>query len=136
MCELVWLKKRQNVKRAEAKYSDVLISTGRKDNSFNLAFSEEVINKVSPSGKIDFCVSGSRMFFREGEGEDSYTLFEGGRGTVRRYLNLPITTDTGRTLYDWTKKYANGRGRFELLKDEKTGFYCIDANGNTTKEAN
>lgn len=135
MCELVWLKKRQGVKRDCIK-SDVRLSTGRSGNSFNLTFNEEVLDKVSPSRTIDIAISGSRMFFRDGCGEDSYALEKGGRCQVNKYLSLPISTESGRQLFDWVKKYANGFGRFELLKDEKTGLYCIDANGNTTKEDN
>ena len=137
MCELVWLKKRVGTKhKAKTKTPDVRLSTGKSNNSFNLTFSDGVVDRVSPSGRIDISVSGSRMYFRNGEDEASYTLAKGGHGKVNKYLNLPITTDAGRILYDWVKKYANGLGKFDLLKDEATGFYCIDANGNTTKEEN
>lgn len=131
MCEIKWYSPRKGAKRERTvrKEPDVKLSTGRKTLGFNLAFSESVYSKVAPSGKVSIGIMGSRMFFKDG-GE--YKLGTGGHRDQERYLHISVNTEMGADGIEWINKYGKA---FQLLIDEKTGLYCIDANGNTTKEA-
>ena len=128
MCEITWYRPRVGANREGSNKSDVKFSLGRKKEGFNLTFSKEACKKVAPSGKIDIGIVGSRMFFRD---NGLYSLGSGGHSTEKRYLKVELNTDFGRDGVAWIKEYGKS---FTLLKDEKTGLYCIDANGNTTKE--
>ena len=127
MCEIKWYEPRSG---ANKKRPDVHLSTGKKNPGFNLTFSESVLRKVAPSGKIAIGIMGSRMFFKD---NGPYSLSASGSKTEKKYLSINLNTHLGRDGIDWINKYGTD---FSLLVDEKTGLYCIDANGNTTKEDN
>lgn len=87
----------------------------------SLVFRNNVAETIAPSGKIEFAISGSRLYFRDG-GVRGYTLSKkaGENQKKNRYSQVHnIKID------DWLTEYGNIDR--DIKADNEAGYYYVDA---------
>ena len=126
MCELHFITKNQIRKAKETKkIYDVKISLSKTKNvGMCITFKNNSYSAFAPDRRIVYAISGSRLYFSSADENEGWKLQTSGKeipGTL--YLNLPRSHEEAT---QWASQYP---GKYQLLYDEKTKYFCIDANG-------
>ena len=86
----------------------------------SFVFRNNVADTIAPSGKIEFAISGSRLYFRDG-GVRGYTLSKKQKQSEsNRYVQVHNVK-----MDEWLAEYGNIDR--DIKADNEAGYYYVDA---------
>lgn len=111
MKELVFEKKKSLGRRKSGKDTSIFVSISKKSNKARLTFYNKWAQAISKSGYIVIAVSGNRMYFKEADETEGWSL------SKTNYENTKVISAQNEKIYKWIEN--SGIGSYQFKHDDE-----------------
>jgi len=118
MKELVFEKKKSLGRRKSGKDTSIFVSISKKSNKARLTFYNKWAQAISKSGYIVIAVSGNRMYFKEADETEGWSL------SKTNYENTKVISAQNEKIYKWIEN--SGIGSYQFKHDDELDLYYIE----------